>query len=382
MTLWPKILIGNAMKSIKIKLLHQNISKNNKLLSIFSDLEAISKDYLPIRLKELESKTYLPFKDHYANYRSKYPNLNSGILQNHLRKVDENIKGYIAICKKKKKLVNFPKAIRAHIPLRNDMFHFEFNEHTKKFNGWFKFLRAYYPLSLCDYHMKSLSDMTSMSDSSIIKDVNGQLYLRLVFKTHAVSKSTNNALGIDIGITKPIVCSDGKQFGSGAFIRHKKLEFGKKRAMHQKHKEAISKKQSNWTNDLNHKLSRELVDYCLQQGIDVLCLEMLKGSHLANKRFRRYNWAFKDLLTKITYKAQNAGLKVVGVDPRGTSQTCSNCGQKSKDNRRSQSLYECTCGYVANADINAAKNIQHLSVRNGPRVNQANGCTNQKLLDL
>lgn len=156
--------------------------------------------------------------------------------------------------------------------------------------------------------------MESISDSSIIKH-NGTLYLRLVFKPKEKIISTNKSIGIDIGIAKPIVCSDGKQFGSGCFIKHKKLEFGKQRARHQAHKEAITQKQSNWTNDLNHKLSRELVDYCSSQGINVLGLENLKGSHLANKRFRRYNWAFKDLLNKITYKAQQAGLKVIGVDP-------------------------------------------------------------------
>jgi len=135
----------------------------------------------------------------------------------------------------------------------------------------------------------------------------------------------------------------------------------------------ILQKQSRWTNDLNHTLSRELVDYCLSQDIDVLGLEDLKGTQLSNRRFRKYNWAFKDLLSKIIHKAELAGLKVIGVDPRGTSQTCSFCGLKDKTNRISQSLYVCSCGSVMNADINAAKNIQHLSMLNGPYVNQANG---------
>ena len=40
------------------------------------------------------------------------------------------------------------------------------------------------------------------------------------------------------------------------------------------------------------------------------------------------------------------------------SQTCSVCGAKDKASRQSQERYQCTsCGYEANADINAAKNI-------------------------
>ena len=353
------------MKSIKIKLKHQNQAKLNKLQSILFDLESVTKDYLPIRLKEIESKTYLPFKNHYSNYRKAHPDINSGILQNHLRNIDKTIKSYIAWCKKKHKLVEFPKNIKASIPLRNDMFHFEFNKQSKSFDAWLKFLRTYFPLKLCTYHQKVLKDFESVSDSSIIVHKN-ELYLRLVFKTKEKVNKSNNALGIDIGIAKPIVCSDGKQFGSGAYIKHKKIEFGKKRARNQKLKDQITQKQSNWTNDLNHKLSRELIDYCLQQGIDVLGLEALKGGHLANKRFRRYTWAFKDLLNKITYKARDAGLKVVEVDPAYTSQRCHKCGSISKENRQSQSLYNCgKCTLISNADLNAAKNIQYLSVLNG-----------------
>ncbi|MFK8040117.1 MAG: zinc ribbon domain-containing protein, partial [Rickettsiaceae bacterium] len=46
------------------------------------------------------------------------------------------------------------------------------------------------------------------------------------------------------------------------------------------------------------------------------------------------------------------------VNPRYTSQTCSNCGYNDSDNRLSQTKFECkACGHKENADINAAKNI-------------------------
>ena len=354
------------MKSIKIKLKEQNNSKTNKLLDIFNSLDEISKSYLPIRLEELKTKEYKSFKKHYAYYISIYTDLNSGVLQSHLRNLDSTIKSYIAWCKKKKKLVSYPENIKSYIHLRNDMFRFEWNKESKSFDAWFKFLKTHFPLNLCDYHLKALEDMDSLSDSSIIKDRKGNLCLRLVFKTKQVKAKGNKVLGIDLGMVKPIVCSDGKQIGSGKHIKHKKLEFGKKRAKNQSAKAEINKKQADWTNDLNHKLSRELIDYCLSQSVNVLGLEKLSGSHLANKRFRRYNWAFKDLISKIIYKAQNAGLKVISVNPAYTSQTCSKCGLKSKDNRQSQSKFLCSnCNLIANADINAAKNIRDLSISNG-----------------
>jgi putative transposase len=329
----------------------------------------VSKEYLPLRQKELGTKEYKLFKDH---FRAKYSNINSGILQSHLRQQDSMIKSFIAWCKKKHKIVSFPEEPKVTIPLRNDMFHFEYNEKTKTFNAWLKLLKTYFPLNLCDYHKETIKDFDSISDSSIVKDKQGNLCLRLCFKTKSQKAHGDKTLGIDLGIVKPIVCSDGHMIGSGKYIKHKKLEFGKKRARHQKLKEQITQKQFRWTNDLNHKLSRELVDYCLSQDVNVLGLEKLQGSQLSNRKFRKYTWAFKDLINKIVYKAQNAGLKVVSVDPRYTSQTCNNCGQKDETNRQTQSDFMCRyCNHKANADINAAKNIFNLTVENGSNMNQA-----------
>jgi len=284
------------------------------------------------------------------------------------------IKSVIGWCKKKHKLVKFPEEPRVSIPLRNDMFHFEYNQTTKTFEAWLKFLRISFPLKLCKYHKQALTNFEDISDSSIVKDKYGNLCLRLCFKTKKVALDSTKALGIDLGIVKPIVCSDGHMIGSGSYIKHKKLEFGKKRARHQKLKDAITQKQFRWIDDVNHKLSRELVDYCLSQGVGVLGLEKLEGSHLSNRKFRKYTWAFKDLINKVIYKAWDAGLKVVSVDPRYTSQTCSSCGQKDKTNRVSQSRFHCNyCNQVANADINAAKNIYNLTVVDGLNVNPTVG---------
>jgi putative transposase len=46
------------------------------------------------------------------------------------------------------------------------------------------------------------------------------------------------------------------------------------------------------------------------------------------------------------------------VPPAYTSQRCSACGHVDRDSRQSQARFRCTaCGYAANADVNAARNI-------------------------
>ncbi len=88
-----------------------------------------------------------------------------------------------------------------------------------------------------------------------------------------------------------------------------------------------------------------------------------------NKAQRRElsSWAFYQLRQFVAYKAIIAGVEVQFVDPRNTSRTCPKCGNIDKKNRKSQSKFKCTCcGYVANADINAACNIACRAVVNQP----------------
>ena len=64
------------------------------------------------------------------------------------------------------------------------------------------------------------------------------------------------------------------------------------------------------------------------------------------------------LLARIRLTAENAGVRAVKADPRGTSITCVECGHADRDSRRSRSVFICVrCGHGADADINAARNL-------------------------
>ncbi len=71
-----------------------------------------------------------------------------------------------------------------------------------------------------------------------------------------------------------------------------------------------------------------------------------------NKAILDCGWGmFRDMLK---YKTT-----VVLVDPKYTSQKCSECGHTHKDNRTAQANFECVeCGHAENADFNSAKNIK------------------------
>ena len=75
----------------------------------------------------------------------------------------------------------------------------------------------------------------------------------------------------------------------------------------------------------------------------------------------------------LKYKAADAGRRIEEIDPRYTSQQCSECGFISKDNRKTQADFACTsCGHTDNADLNGAVNIL---ARHEPLDANASGVT-------
>ncbi|WP_214107688.1 RNA-guided endonuclease InsQ/TnpB family protein [Acrocarpospora catenulata] len=65
------------------------------------------------------------------------------------------------------------------------------------------------------------------------------------------------------------------------------------------------------------------------------------------------------LVTRLEQKAPG---RVVKVSPAYTSQCCSVCGIVDREARESQAVFRCrSCGYAANADVNAARNIRDIA---------------------
>lgn len=123
----------------------------------------------------------------------------------------------------------------------------------------------------------------------------------------------------------------------------------------------MSDKVKNFRNTLNHKYSRYIIDFAIKNNCGLIQLEDLKGfSNITKEKFLR-NWSYYDLQSKIQYKAEEVGIKVLKVKPQYTSKRCSNCGcieEKNRDCKNNQAKFQCIlCGYRENADINVSKNI-------------------------
>lgn len=121
----------------------------------------------------------------------------------------------------------------------------------------------------------------------------------------------------------------------------------------------IKRRESRIQKDLNHKISRKVVNYAKANNCGIK-LEQLKGIRQRTRQAKSFryslnSWAYHQLQQFVEYKAQLAGVPVVYIEPAYTSKNCHKCGQLGKRNGK---VFKCPhCGYASHADTNAAWNI-------------------------
>jgi len=177
-----------------------------------------------------------------------------------------------------------------------------------------------------------------------------------------------NPIGIDLGINHLITLSNGDTKDNPRYLvkserklkrKQRKLSKAKKGSSNRtKRRFEVAKthrKIRDQRTDLLHKISRGLVDtYDLIVFEDLKVKNMLKNHRLA-KSISDVSWS--RLTNFVSYKAEEAGTRVEFVDPKNTSQECSNCGVIVEKSLR-QRVHRCPfCGLIMDRDQNAAINI-------------------------
>jgi IS605 OrfB family transposase len=191
----------------------------------------------------------------------------------------------------------------------------------------------------------------------------GNFFLHVSITTPAPGvKQSQGSLGVDLGFNRVAVTSDNK-FHTAKNIRHIKSCYKRTRRSLQANggksaKRAlkrVSGRERRFVADTNHCVSKQIVSDAKANNQRIV-LEDLNGIRETGKAKCVHEWSFAELQWMIRYKAARAGVEVVTVSPRYTSQTCSRCLHLGV--RPSQSNFQCRdCGYQINADLNGAKSI-------------------------
>ncbi len=179
----------------------------------------------------------------------------------------------------------------------------------------------------------------------------------------------NNIVGIDVGLIDFIVTSDDERIPAPKFLRkaERKLKSAQRRVSRRKkgsnrRKKAIQKlgkqhkKVADTRKDFHFKTANNLL-----KKYDVVAVEKLNIKGLAKSRLAKSinDAGWGQFISILLNKAENAGLKVIAVNPNGTSQECSNCGTKVIKvlSERTHNCPDCKVSLCR--DLNASLNIKN-----------------------
>ena len=251
--------------------------------------------------------------------------------------------------------------------------------------------------------IKKCLSFSNISEHAFLKEVrikpyHGRFLFCLTFEEpeQVIETSMPYTCAIDFGTDNfaAIVCDDGSSaiYKGGAVLSDTQW-FHKQKAKYvsiltkgYKNQHAASKRSSdlsyrhaNFVKDQCHKISRSIIDFCVDHqagtlifGVNPLWKQHSKIGKINNQKFVSMPIAF--LRAMITYKALNAGIKIIEQEESYTSKAdittkdyIPTYGVDDKDAQFSgirikRGLYRCADGTILNADCLAAANIMRKAV--------------------
>ena len=204
-----------------------------------------------------------------------------------------------------------------------------------------------------------------------------------------VSKSTNEGVGIDLGVKEFAVCSDGikfKNINKTSTVKkvEKKLKREQRKLSRKYESLKIRNKKEKGGNVTRQNIQKQIVkvqklhqrltnirtDYInktvaniVKQKPSYITIEdlnvkgMMKNKHLSKAIASQKFFEFKN---KLVFKCKQNDVELRVVDRfYPSSKTCSNCGKVNKDLKLSDRIYRCNCGLAIDRDLNASINLKN-----------------------
>ena len=206
------------------------------------------------------------------------------------------------------------------------------------------------------------------------------LHIPVTYEISILNKSeVSNVVGVDRGIRFLVATYDSKGksvFYDGNIIKQKRAHYKALRKQLQqvgtpssrRRIKAIGQRENRWMQDVNHQVSKALVE--TNPDGTMFVIEDLTGIRSVTERVKEKNryisvsWSYYDLEQKLSYKALRHHQLVKKVNPAYTSQTCPKCGHTEKANRNKKIHFFCckNCGYKSNDDRIGAMNLHRMGI--------------------
>ncbi len=228
---------------------------------------------------------------------------------------------------------------------------------SSSFDYWISIMlkgqeRFYIPIKL-NRHMRNLLARGYELKRNTLKICrNGNIIL--IFKKEQPNNFNTESIGIDIGRNKAFVTSRNE------------IEVDTKDLLNKlKYKKHGSNNKRSAVRQLKQTIDYEIKNSIDWDNIGTVVLEKLDGMKIGNKWGNtNHHWSYRHIQNRIGLLAEELNVSIRRVHPAYTSQMCSECGYKHKDNRRAEKFKCLDCGHEMDADLNAAINIRNKGTNN------------------
>jgi IS605 OrfB family transposase len=207
-------------------------------------------------------------------------------------------------------------------------------------------------------------------------------WVSIMAEVKNVKKHYDREIGIDVGVKRFVTLSDGTYVNPINFekdierLAHAQVimarkekgsaKWSKAKATVQKHMRHIADKRKDFLHKLSTELAKSKTVYIEDLNIKGMTASAAgtieePGKNVAQKRglnrsIIQQGWGM--FFEMLAYKLENNNGKLVKVNTKHTSQTCSKCGHTDGKSRKDQATFKCVaCNHDINADHNAALNI-------------------------
>jgi putative transposase len=315
---------------------------------------------------------------HFRDLRNTQPDrlgqLNASALQHTLRRLDKSFAAFFRRIQAGEK-PGFP---RFKNPNRFHSLEFTYGDGCKlrvEENGRRSFyLQNIGILRLCFHRPLPAA---SVIKHVVVKRVHERWYVCLMLEIPDALPATDappiKPLGIDVGLHSLAGLSTGETIENPRWLRQSLVELRilQRRAARQtrgSHRRRNTMRQitglhehiANQRRDFLHQLSHRLVkEHDLIAVEDMPLAFMNRNRHLA---LSSHDAGPGELRQLLAYKAEDAGRRMVAVNPFNTSQRCSGCGDWVEKTLAIRVHHCPACGLVLDRDVNAARNILHLAL--------------------
>ncbi|MBI2671475.1 IS200/IS605 family element transposase accessory protein TnpB [Candidatus Woesearchaeota archaeon] len=174
-------------------------------------------------------------------------------------------------------------------------------------------------------------------------------------------------VGIDLGLTNYVYDSDNNHFDNPKYLNNslnklKKLQrklSRKQKGSNNRNKQRLKVTKlhetiENQRNDFLHKLSRYYINNYNLIAVENLQIQNMIKNRFLSRSISDSSWA--KFIKMLEYKAESAGIQVIKVNPRGTTQKCSNCNTIVKKSLKDRE-HICPCGLHIHRDYNSALKV-------------------------